>query len=140
MVEIDPAEGLGALGGGLTIVAGFLPWITWISGSVSGFDRNGGLTILLGAAAVGLALLVSLDLRGGLALAGTGVLTLGVGARAYLDMQDAVSRIDDVPGLENLAQVEPGLGLYLTLVGGAIVVIGGALAVWRTNGRGSTSE
>jgi hypothetical protein len=140
MVEIDPAEGLGVLGGGLAIVGGFLPWITWISGSVSGFDRNGGLTILLGAAAVGLALLVTLDLRGGLALAGTGVLTLGVGLRAFLDMQNAVDRIDDVPGLENLAQVEPGLGLYLTLAGGVVVTVAGGLAVWQANGRESTAE
>jgi hypothetical protein len=129
MDDVDPAEALGALGGGLVVVGGFLPWITWVSGSVTGLERNSGLTILLGASAIGLALLLTLDERGGLVLGGAGLVTLGVGLRAYLDMQNAVSRIDKVPGLQDLAQVEAGLGLYLSVAGGALVTVAGILAV-----------
>jgi hypothetical protein len=42
-----------------------------------------------------------------------------------------------VPGLENLAQIEPGLGLQLTVAGGALVTVAGALAVRAGIGGGS---
>jgi hypothetical protein len=140
MVEFDATEGLGVLGGGLAILGGFLPWITWVSGSVTGLDRNGGLTVVLGAVAVGVVLLATMDRRSGLVLAGIGVLVLFVGGRAYLDMQDAIGRIDVLPGVENLAQIEPGIGLYLTLAGGAIVTAAGVLAVWWAGERAGTAE
>jgi hypothetical protein len=134
MEDVDLSEVLGTIGGGLVVAGGFLPWITWVSGSVTGLERNSGLTILLGASAIGVALLVTLDRRGGLALGGTGLLTLVFGLRGYLDMENAVSRIDRVPGLENLAQIESGLGLHLTVVGGVFVTVAGALAVWSAMG------
>ena len=118
----------------VAIVAAFLPWITATAafvGSVSrnGLDGDGQITIVLGVAAVVLAVVA---LRGHSAPLAALVIVAGLGALiaviGVIDYVDAKNRIGDLTAEERqLIAISIGVGLYLTIAAGIAVVVGAVL-------------
>jgi uncharacterized oligopeptide transporter (OPT) family protein len=116
------------------IVAAFLPRITATAafvGSVSrnGLDGDGQITLVLGVAAVVLAVVA---LRGNLAPLAALVIVAGLGALiaviGVIDYVDAKNRIGDLTAEERrLIAISIGAGLYLTIAAGIAVVVGAVL-------------
>jgi uncharacterized oligopeptide transporter (OPT) family protein len=113
------------------IVAAFLPWITATAafvGSVhrNGLDGDGQITLVLGVAAVVLAVVA---LRGNPAPLAALVIVAGLGALiaviGVIDYVDAKNRIGDLTAEERrLIAISIGAGLYLTIAAGIAVVVG----------------
>jgi hypothetical protein len=109
----------------VTVLGAFLPWVTvdlrFVSGSVSGTDTDGVITLVVG----GVVLLIGLLTRREPTTAATVVNLLGglaifaVGAYDLVDVHRAAGSLNS-----DFASVRPGIGLYLTALGGAGVGVG----------------
>ncbi|WP_247730202.1 hypothetical protein [Halovivax limisalsi] len=126
---MDTATKLVLVGGAVTIVAAFLPWISIelgpFSESVSGIDGDDGLlTLILAAVAMAVAYV-----REWSALTAGGVVVLG-GLAALLGLlyiSDPLMGADMSDAEREMAGsiASPEIGLYVTVLGGLIVAAGG---------------
>ena len=122
--------GIGAV---LAVIGAFIPWETvslhGASESVAGFEGNGGKIIaVLGivAAVVAVAWIMEVRLgRPGAILIALGVLILLVGVLNYSNISGDVNSANTI--LAGAASV--GIGLYLDVLAGVVIIVGGALGV-----------
>ena len=107
--------------------------------NLSGFERHGGSLILLGllAFAMSLGAGVGGSRPAAAALIAIGVLVLALGLFLDLPETDETGAIGR--NFEG-AQGSAGTGLYLELIGGALVLAAGALRLTRREPEGSTSS
>ncbi len=115
----------GIVGAVLVVVGVVLPWLDVAGETVSGWSASADARVLVavaGVATVAAALVVggarSLVLR--VLLAAAGVVTLGLGAYELA----SVGTVEDL-------DPSPGVGLYVVLLGGAVLVAAGALTRHR---------
>lgn len=102
----------------LTVVATLLPWVQRPTGAVTGLDLFGPLPIAVAAAVFGAVLLGGWTTATKLVVGLLGVILIALPALVYRDA--AAAPIDS-----------PALGLFLTLVCGAVVALAGSFAVLR---------
>jgi hypothetical protein len=127
-----PAAALAILGGLLGVVGSLLTWISSDVGDVSGFDAsNDAYTVLivgvLGIALGVLWLLATLDPLarvGGFVALALGIVLAGVAVYDILDVGDL-----------DLAGAAVGIGLWLALAGGVLLIVAGALGIVRRGHR-----
>lgn len=114
----------------LAIVGAFLPWVTAgvqagpvdVSASVTGIETVGVVSLVLAIAVLALLLVVTTDHQPAATAAG-GLLIALVALWKLVDLGGAA---------------EPGIGLYLTLVAGLGVLVGGAWAHAEVGSGGGT--
>lgn len=123
-MELDSNVSTGdavALGGAVLVVVGaFLQWVTRnvdagvieVSSSTAGSEGLGVLTIVLALVAVGVVLIKDLDVQQSVATGIVGLSVFLVSGWKVLDISDPAS---------------PGVGLYLTLLGGVMTLGAGIL-------------
>ncbi|HEX9994062.1 MAG TPA: hypothetical protein VGB14_14135, partial [Acidimicrobiales bacterium] len=119
-------------GGLLGVVGSLLTWISSDVGDVSGFDAsNDAYTVLivgvLGIALGVLWLLATLDPLarvGGFVALALGIVLAGVAVYDILDVGDL-----------DLAGAAVGIGLWLALAGGVLLIVAGALGIVRRGHR-----
>ena len=119
-----------ALGGaGLAAVGAFLPWIKLGQlGSVSGLDSNGTYTLVFAVAVVGIVVLRNWGNVDRSAVAVLGLLTLGIGVLYIVDPATGTSlREAGAFGSAIADALQPGVGLYVTALGGLGMLVGGGL-------------
>ena len=117
------------LGAALLIAGAVLPWAEASSSiatfSRAGIDGNGGATL---AAAIGIALLCAIGPRGKMAallMTGGAVIAGAVGVHDALDISDkADALVQRAPSVS----AGVGVGIWLTLAGATIALVGGVLA------------
>lgn len=113
------AEGQAALlAATVTVVATLLPWVQRPTGAVTGLDVFGPLPIAVAAAVFGTVLLGGWTTSTKLVVGVLGVALIAMPVLVYRDA--AAAPIDS-----------PVLGLFLTLVCGAVVALAGSFAVLR---------
>jgi hypothetical protein len=124
-------------GAGVTVVGAFLPWIVadppLISVSRSGIDAHGTVTLVLAAVAVGA---VATSARDVLGLAVVCLCGAGIAAVGSVYVADLAYGYDLVPAegiVETVGKeiADPATGVYVTLVGGALVLAGGVVGFAR---------
>lgn len=116
--DFSKAEGLGLVSALVIGIAAFLPWITAgveagpidVSASSTGIEGLGLLTLILAVVAVAIVLVMSFESQGSVATGIVGVL-IGI---------VALWKIVDISGAAS-----PGIGLYLTVLGGLGLVVAG---------------
>lgn len=116
--DFSTAEVIGIVSAIVAGIAAFLPWVTAgmeagpvsVSASGTGIEGLGLLTLVLAVAAVAIILLGSFDGQGSIATAIVGVI-IGI---------VALWKIVDISGAAS-----PGVGLYLTVLGGLGLVAAG---------------
>lgn len=120
-----------ALGGaGLTAVGAFLPWIKLGSlGSKSGLDGDGTFTLLFALAAVGIIVVRNWEKIDKGVVAVLGLLSLGIGVLYISDPAAGTSLGQSALGQSIAEALEPGIGLYLTAIGGLGTLVGGGLGL-----------
>jgi hypothetical protein len=130
---------LGALvagiGGAAAVIAGFLAWesvsVLGISESVVGLEANGGKLVALlgiGAIAVAFAWVTGKISQPATAAIVIGVLAFLIGVLNFFTVNDDVSTANAIlPGAASI-----GIGLYLAIVAGAAIAVGGALGMRKT--------
>jgi hypothetical protein len=100
--------------------------------SLSGFERHGGALLLLGLVAVGAGFFArrpGATASAGAVLLAVGVLTLGLALIGDLPVTNETGAIGlDFDG----ATASAGLGFYLELIGGALALLAGVLALTST--------
>lgn len=126
--EMDIGMKLVLLGGAITVVAAFLPWISidagFFSETVTGIDGDGVFTLVLGGAAMALVYVRDWDrvTVGAVVVLGALVALIGV---VYIS--DPLTGVDTSGmGGEILeSNVSTEIGLYLTAIGGLVLIGGG---------------
>ncbi len=120
-----------ALGSATVAALGaFLPWVTVSilgrSATVSGIDGDGVFTLVMTVAAGILVLVRSWDRINKIAITGLGVLTAGF---AVMYIVDPAFGFEGSGPMAEAAQeaLSPGMGLYVTLLGGVGLVVAGVL-------------
>lgn len=154
---------LGA-GGLLILIGAFLPWVTVFGFGISGVNTNYGIiTILIGIAALiiafGAGRLYNARLSGTLmkVAAGLGALACalalyvgfairedvaedeGSGDTASSEEEDLGEFGDALEGFAEALKPKTGVGVYTTLLGGALAVAGGVMASRGRSTSGSTA-
>lgn len=110
------------VGGALAAIGALLPWATlsgeYIEYTANGFDGGGTLTFIFGAAIT--LLVFTRDFRGRVvqATAALGGLTVLI---AFSTLQNLNSYTDELGGFS--AEASAGVGLYLTLLAGGILIL-----------------
>lgn len=122
VVGVSMPLALGVVGFTGVIVGSFLPWAEAVFITVNGMDRDGVVTLVIGA--VGLVLLLAGRTRASMMLAL--VAAGGAGLIGVHGATDVASLIDGPLGLG----VRVGSGLYLIIVSS---VVAGVSALWRAN-------
>lgn len=108
--------------GALTVVAAFLPWLSIGIASAAGVDTDGGVvTLLFGAATIGVIALREWERLERIAIGVLGLLTVGIAALMYANLADASGPIT----------VGAGIGLHLTLLGGVGMAVAAVLDRFR---------
>jgi hypothetical protein len=127
--------GIIAVLGGLAIVVGaFLPWAKvdagFIARSASGVDGDGKITIIAGAAAVLFALigLVRRPASGVMILLVLIASGLAAAVAAY-DLSNVSDRVADINASTSVVHASTGAGLYVTLIGGGIGLVGALMSL-----------
>lgn len=119
-IDFSPPEMLGLVSAVVAGIAAFLPWVTAgveagpveVSASNTGIEGLGVLTLVLAIIAVGTILAMSWEDQGTVATGIIGVVVALVAIWKIVDINGAAS---------------PGMGLYLTVLGGIGLVVAG---VW----------
>jgi hypothetical protein len=125
---------VGGLGGVVAIIGAFMAWesvsASLLSESISGWSGgNGGKIIaVLGLVAIAVAVAWIIGIKipqpAGLMVV-AGVLLLLVGVANYFAVSDDISMVNAmVPGAASI-----GIGLYLDLLAGVVIIVGGALGL-----------
>ncbi|MHB9287735.1 hypothetical protein ACKVMT_11945 [Halobacteriales archaeon Cl-PHB] len=129
-----------ALGGGVAAVVGaVLPWASFMGQSVSGLDGDGVITLILGIAAAGVIVVREWGQMDQAGVGVLGLLTLAIGGMAYSDIGSLASMGGSGSGFS--ISISPGIGLYLTLLAGILMLAGAALGYSNSQGTGqSTSQ
>lgn len=130
--DFTDTEKLGLAGAVLTGIAAFLPWVTAgvqagpvdVDTSASGIEGLGILTLLLAVLAVATVMVLNEKRRDSIVLAASGIVVMLVGLWKILSLGGAAS---------------PGIGLYLTVLGGAGILVAG-LWDYRATSTRSTPE
>lgn len=125
--EFSPAEILGLISAVVTGIAAFLPWVTAgmqvgpvdVSTSSTGIEGLGLLTLVLAIVAVAIVITIRFEAQAAIATGIVGAIIGIVALWKIVDLNDAVA---------------PGIGLYLTLLGGLGLLVAG---IW---GHQSESE
>ncbi|WP_232703307.1 hypothetical protein [Halobacterium wangiae] len=121
-----------ALGGaGLAAVGAFLPWIKLGQlGSMNGLDGDGTYTLIFAVVAVGIIVVRNWERIDKGAVAVLGLLTLGIGA-LYITDPAAGTNLGQAGAFgEAIAEaLQPGMGLYVTALGGLGMLVGGGLGL-----------
>lgn len=128
--DFSGAEMLGLVSAVVVGIAAFLPWITAgveagpvdVSASSTGIEGLGLLTLLLAIIAVGVILVLRWEDFGTVVTGIVGVVVTVVALWKIVDIDGAVA---------------PGIGLYLTVLGGIGLVVAGA---WGYQDESSTRE
>lgn len=110
-------------GGGLTVLGAFLPWITYLGFSFSGIEGAGAITLILALLAGG----VGLFRWGRIARGSVVVLGVLVTLLAMAHIADPTIALESSSQQSNaFAQnaVSPGIGLFLTGLGGIGILAG----------------
>ncbi len=128
-------------GAAVTIVAAFLPWVTLGAlGSVSGIDGDGTFTLVMGAIVAGIVLFRDWGTVDHLATVALGVLVAGIGLMYVTDPAAGVDTGSEF-GNQLVSEVlSPGMGVYLTLLGGIAITAGGALGYSNAGTSGRPAE
>jgi hypothetical protein len=117
-------------GAALLAIGAVLPWAEASSASASfssaGIDGNGGVALL---AAVALGLLVTLTRRPKLAAGLMIGIAVATGAIALHDARDIAERADRLMERVPAVSAGVGVGVWLTLAGAAIALVGGMIAL-----------
>lgn len=124
--DITPGQALAAVGAVVAIAAAFLPWFTASvsygpisleGGTATGLDDGLGIvTLLIGLSIIGVAALAEWADTGAVVAAGGGVVIVALGIYKITEFGDVV---------------DPRIGLYLTILGGAVAAVGGGLGYVR---------
>ncbi len=117
--DFSGAELLALGGAGVTAIAAFLPWVTAgveagpvdVSASATGIEGLGVITLILAVVVVAAVVALDWDSRGTFVVAVAGLVVVIVGLGEILDLEGAAS---------------PGIGLYLTVLGGIAALAAGA--------------
>lgn len=126
-VDRSPPVLLGLAGAAVTVVAAFLPWVTTSApagpveagGTAMGIEGVGLATLLLGLVVGGVLVLLDWDATTLVVTAVVGLLVAGVAGWKLLSLDGVAS---------------PGVGLYLTVLAGLVVLASG---LWGWFGEGS---
>lgn len=121
-----------ALGGaGLTVLGAFLPWIKLGDlGSKTGVDGDGVFTLAFALVVAGIVVVRNWEKIDRVAVTALGVLTLGIGVLYISDPAMGTDLASSGAFGQALAQaLEPGIGLYITALGGLGMLVGGGLAL-----------
>ena len=122
--DLTTAEQVGIGGGVLAVIGAFLPWASFMGMSVNGLDGDGAITLILGAAAGAVILLREWEQVDQIGVGVLGLLTLGIGYMDYSDI-DSLASGSQTSGLS--LSISPGIGLYLTILGGILMLAAAAL-------------
>jgi hypothetical protein len=107
------------VGAAVTVVGAFLPWISVLGASKSGIDADGVFTLVFGLLAAG-GTVVRWGKWAKVGVAVLGVLTAGIG---LLYIADPLAGTEAASQFARMA-VDPGLGLYVTALGGVGILAG----------------
>lgn len=132
--EMDLGTKLVLVGGAITVVAAFLPWISVdagvVSNTVTGIDGDGVFTLVLAGAAMGVVFVRDWDRVTAAAVVGFGVLVALIG---FVYIADPLTGVDTSGQggelLEGMVSAE--IGLYLTALGGLVLIGGGVTGYQR---------
>jgi hypothetical protein len=117
-------------GAGLTAVGAFLPWIKLGSlGSKSGLDGDGTFTLVFALIAIGVILVRDWEKVDKGVVALLGLLSLGIGVMYISDPAAGTSLGETMMGQAIAEALEPGMGLYVTAIGGLGMLVGGGLGL-----------
>ncbi len=117
--DLDRNGSIALVGGIVTLVAAFLPWVS--TGSIG---LNSFAAMVIGLVGIGVVVGRDWDRGDRISAAGAGVLgTLWAVFRLVDPAGPAGTPAGDV------VDVSPGVGVYLALVGGILLVVGGVLAL-----------
>lgn len=109
-----------ALGGGLLLVVGaFLPWASFGAFTYSGTDTDGLFTLGLGLVVLAIVVVREWTTIESLATTAAGGLSLLLAYNLYSNLSEYFG------SGYGMIEISAGTGLYLTLVGSAVVVAGG---------------
>jgi uncharacterized membrane protein YgdD (TMEM256/DUF423 family) len=140
-VPITLGRVLSILGGGVTVAGASLPWIEVnaivTTLSRSGLDREGWITIALALLVIGIVTLRSWNRLDGAAVIACGAAVFAVGAIYVADLSFGM-RVLPAEGLVEAVGREfsdPGVGVYVTAVGGLLMLAGGLVGVFTRRGR-----
>jgi len=144
MFDLEQQWSKVTLAGAVVGIVGSLgPWISWdINEAVAalasiepeateyGFQGDGLITLAMVLAVAGIVVYRDEQLVDATASAVLGLTVLGFGVMKYNDL---ISIIGDIPAeLQSEVQVSAGIGLYLVILGGAIIAAGGVYGIVRT--------
>lgn len=121
--------GAGAVG---TVVGSFLPWVESPLITLPGTDGDGILTLLLGLVILGIIFVRNWSKIEMFATGGIGVLTIIIAGNAFLNLGSQ---------LENeVVEISIGIGLYITLISGVIMLIAGGYGITRQRAPSETES
>ncbi|WP_245547760.1 hypothetical protein [Halovivax ruber] len=126
--EISLGKKLALVGGGVTIAGAFLPWfsVEFLGTSVSraGIDADGIFTLILAAIAVVVVGRSRLGSWGQKTWIGVTLIGIFVAFLALGYINDPWMGVDENPSEEAETLVNIGIGLYLTAIGGVMLLAG----------------
>lgn len=135
---------LGAIAGAAAVAGAFLPWaeLQSVFGTLSlngvGDGRDGIITAIAGGIAI-LVLVLALGTRMSFALAAIcGGIIAGIGIYDFADLQEWASDVN-AEG-EAMARASIGMGLYLTIGAGVVLVILSVIGLIRSDRPGAASS
>ncbi len=115
-------------GAAVAAIAAFLPWFSiellGTSASVNGIDRDGVFSFIFALLVVGFVLYAGPRSRGRKTTAAVLILGLLIALIGGAYIYDPWIGVEQTVTDEQRSLIDIGIGLYLTLVGGALVVIG----------------
>jgi hypothetical protein len=124
------------VGVGVTLVGAFLPWIVFDPPFVpvsrqAGIDADGSITLVLACVAVGL---MAVSRRTRIRMAVVSVCGVGIASVGVVYVADLAYDYEIVPAdgpIESIGRAisDPGIGAYVTILGGLLVLAGGVLGL-----------
>ncbi len=136
--DLTTGEKVGLGGGVLAVVGAFLPWASVMNQSISGLDGDGVLTLVFGVAAGGLILMRDWEQMDQVGVGVLGLLTLVIGGMSYSDIDSLASLGGSGTGLS--ISISPGIGLYLTLLAGILMLAAAAMGYSNSQGSGQPTS
>lgn len=126
-------EKIGLVGALMVFIGAFLPWASWGGFSASGTEGDGIITLVFGIIVGALIYFRSWDSKNKAISSVIGLLVLAIGV---YDASNIASVADAPFGIG----VEVGTGLYITVLGGLIVLLAGILGFLSEEPKGRTTR
>jgi vacuolar-type H+-ATPase subunit I/STV1 len=124
-MELTTGETVTVVGGLLVVIGAFLPWVSTPVVSPAGIDGDGVYSLAFGILALAVVLFRRWERLDAAGVALFGVLTLAVGLNTFTSLSGQIA------GTISFS-LTPGIGLYMTLFGGLVLLAGPGYSLLRS--------